>query len=152
MFGCIMVMNRLLNKKTRREVMKFFQILLVLAVTLTSGCMTHYANYRAVSSGYYPALALDGGHVSYSRTESYSYDSGYMEYPRYYLNSLPAYAPVEVRTYHFRPPLPRYHPIPNPFERGGYRRRSDGYHRRGGSPADPVPAPPARRIMQLLPQ
>ena len=117
---------------------RFFLVLFLLGSFLFSGCMTHYVNFRTVSSGSHSTL--DGGRVSYSRVESYSYDSGVYgwEHPRYYPNSLPVvYAPVSVRTRY-------YHPI----HRGGYHRRLGGYN---SSPVYVTPAPSAESLRRLLP-
>jgi hypothetical protein len=106
--------------------------------------MTHYVNYRAVSSGSHSTIT--GGHVRYSRTESYSYDSGHREYPRYYWNSLPADAPVEVRTWGYRLNT-TWHDIPNPIQRGNHHRH--GYN---DSPVGVPQAPPGEDIRGQLPR
>jgi hypothetical protein len=109
----------LLNRFTGDSAMnKLFPVLIMFLGLFSSGCMTHYANFRTLSSGQHQTI--NGGVVRYSHTESYSYDSGYREYPRYYdPNSLPAYAPVTVQTWHYRPSV-RWHDIPNPLRRGGH--------------------------------
>lgn len=130
---------------------KFFKIMVLVAVCSNTGCMTHYANFRTLQSG--QSIAPDGGRVTYSKVESYSYDSGYREYYRYDPNSLPAYTPVEVTTYRIASPLPHWHNIPNPIQGDryeGHRGRHDGGHH-GGNNGSPVYVTPAPNVRGLIP-
>lgn len=106
---------------------KFFQILkslvmllVVVGALVSVGCMTHYANIRTYRSSSGPTS--DGGWTSYSKTETYSYDSGYREYyggpvirhyDPYYYQPL---APSTTRYYQIPSPLPKWHNIPNPIQ------------------------------------
>ena len=113
---------------------KFFQMLVVmmLVAVVNTGCMTHYANFSTYSSGYSPTA--DGGVVSYSKSESYSYNSGYTEY--YYVNnsnygSGRYYQPLPppTTTYYIVPsPLPAWKNIPNPIQKD----RDDHHHNDDG--------------------
>ena len=84
---------------------KFFQMVLVLAVSFINvGCMTHYVNVRTLQAG--QSIVPDGGRVTYSHSETYTYDSGYQEYySNNDPNSMPAYAQGSVRVYRIPPPF-----------------------------------------------
>ena len=105
---------------------KFFQIVLVFAVVLVNaGCMTRQASYRILTTG--STIDPGGGRVTYARTESYTYDSGYREYSNYgnlsgvgnvWANQHLNGPPPEYREtiVIIGNPVPKWHNIPNPIQ------------------------------------